>query len=45
VISVAGSHEGLDAYSDVAVLSITGAPDEAVPLELVNSSEFYIGRR
>jgi len=36
---------GLDAYSDVAVLSITGVPDEAVPLELGNSSEIYIGQQ
>jgi len=36
---------GLDAYSDVAVLSISGVPDEAVPLELGNSSEIYIGQQ
>jgi S1-C subfamily serine protease len=36
---------GLDAYSDVAVLSITGVPDEAVPLELGNSSEIHIGQQ
>jgi S1-C subfamily serine protease len=36
---------GLDAYSDVAVLSISGVPDEAVPLELGNSSAIYIGQQ
>ena len=36
---------GLDAYSDVAVLSISGVPDGAVPLELGNSSEIYIGQQ
>jgi S1-C subfamily serine protease len=36
---------GLDAYSDVAVLSISGVPDEAVPLELGNSSEIYVGQQ
>jgi len=36
---------GLDAYSDVAVLSVTGAPEEAVPLTLGNSSEIYIGQQ
>ena len=36
---------GLDAYSDVAVLSISGVPDEAVPLDLGNSSEIYIGQQ
>ena len=36
---------GLDAYSDVAVLSISGVPEEAVPLELGNSSEVYIGQQ
>jgi S1-C subfamily serine protease len=36
---------GLDAYSDVAVLSISEVPDEAVPLELGNSSEIYIGQQ
>jgi S1-C subfamily serine protease len=36
---------GLDAYSDVAVLSISGVPDEAVPLALGNSSAIYIGQQ
>jgi S1-C subfamily serine protease len=36
---------GLDAYSDVAVLSISGVADEAVPLELGNSSAIYIGQQ
>jgi len=36
---------GLDAYSDVAVLSISGVPDEAVPLELGNSSAIFIGQQ
>lgn len=36
---------GLDAFSDVAVLSISGVPDEAVPLELGNSSAIYIGQQ
>ena len=36
---------GLDAYSDVAVLSIIGVPDEAVPLELGNSTEVIIGQQ
>lgn len=36
---------GLDAYSDVAVLSVTSAPEEAVPLTLGNSTEIYIGQQ
>jgi len=36
---------GLDAYSDVAVLTVTGAPEEAVPLTLGNSTEIYIGQQ
>jgi S1-C subfamily serine protease len=36
---------GLDAYSDVAVLSISNVPEEAVPLELGDCSEIYVGQQ
>ncbi|MDP6049319.1 MAG: trypsin-like peptidase domain-containing protein [Candidatus Bathyarchaeota archaeon] len=36
---------GLDAYSDVAVLLISGVPNGTVPLELGNSSGIYVGQQ
>ncbi|MGD2201573.1 MAG: trypsin-like peptidase domain-containing protein, partial [Candidatus Bathyarchaeota archaeon] len=41
---VQGTVIGLDAYSDVAVLNISGGPRDAVPLELGNSSEIWVGQ-
>lgn len=36
---------GFDAYSDVAVLNVTGGPEETNPLKLGNSSEIWIGQQ
>jgi len=36
---------GLDAYSDVAVLTVPSSPLESVPLKLGNSSNLYVGQQ
>ena len=36
---------GLDAYSDVAVLTVSSSPLEATPLKLGNSSNLYVGQQ